>query len=89
MRRDKAKVTEQRQITEGLIVQVKELGPYVKITRDHSKILSKDISWSDFPIRKFLLATGKYGLKEGNTGDNLSLVHILHLHKYLHIIYEV
>lgn len=35
MRRGKAKVKEQWQIIKGLIDQVKELGTYVKINRDH------------------------------------------------------
>lgn len=49
--------------------------------------ISKDISWSGFHIRKFILATVKNGMKQRNIGDNLSLVHILHLHKNLHITY--
>ena len=42
MRRDKAKVNQQKQITKGLRAQVKELAPYVKINREHKNVLSKD-----------------------------------------------
>lgn len=34
--------------------------------------ISKDISWSGFHIRKFILATVKNGMKQRNIGDNLS-----------------
>lgn len=42
MTRDKAKVNQQKQITKGLRAQIKELAPYVKITREHKNVLSKD-----------------------------------------------
>lgn len=42
MRRDKAKMNQQKQMTKGLRAQIKELAPYVKINREHKNVLSKD-----------------------------------------------